>query len=165
MTRHATPIVTTDEREGREGGLYDRDFYRWCLAEARALRKLAALRTELPVPLDLDNLAEEIESLGKSQLRELGSRHVVLLVHLLKWRHQPQRRSRSWRSTIETQRVELQRLLRINPSLRGRRAAELTDAYADARRLAAAETGLPVDTFPETCPFTPDQVEDPEFWP
>ncbi len=165
MRRHATPAVTTEEREGREAGLYDRDFYRWCLAEARALRKLAALRTELPVPLDLDNLAEEIESLGKSQARELFSRYVVILLHLLKWRHQPQRRSRSWRSTIATQRVELADLLAMSPSLRRRRSAEIARAYAAARKLAAIETGLPVDTFPETCPFTPDQVEDPEFWP
>lgn len=145
--------------------LYDRDFYRWCLEQAEALRALAAQRPNLPLPLDLDNLAEEIESLGKSQARELFSRYVVILVHLLKWRHQPQRRSRSWRSTIATQRVELADLLATSPSLRRRRAAEIARAYAAARKLAAIETGLPLDTFPETCPFTPDQVEDPELWP
>ena len=74
--------------------LYDRDFHRWCLEQARALRALSAMRANLAVPLDLEHLAEEIESLGKSQERELFSRYVVILVHLLKWRFQPERRTR-----------------------------------------------------------------------
>jgi hypothetical protein len=123
------------------------------------------MRVNLAVPLDLENLAEEIESLGKSQRRELVSRYQVLLLHLLKWRHEPRRRSRSWRSTIATQRLEIARSLRQNPSLRARRAEELEDAYVGARTLAAIETGLPLSTFPETCPFTLDQIEDPEFLP
>jgi hypothetical protein len=145
--------------------LYEQDFHRWCLDQATALRKLAEMRANLAVPLDLENLAEEIESLGKSQRRELVSRYQVLLLHLLKWRHEPRRRSRSWRSTIATQRLEIARSLRQNPSLRARRAEELEDAYVGARTLAAIETGLPLSTFPETCPFTLDQIEDPEFLP
>ncbi|BCX18776.1 MAG: hypothetical protein KatS3mg117_2458 [Geminicoccaceae bacterium] len=145
--------------------LYEQDFHRWCLDQAAALKKLAAMRANLAVPLDLENLAEEIESLGKSQRRELVSRYQVLLLHLLKWRHEPRRRSRSWRSTIATQRLEIARLLRQNPSLRARRVEELADAYEGARTLAAIETGSPLSTFPETCPFTLDQIEDPEFLP
>ncbi len=145
--------------------IYDRDFYRWCLEQAEALRSFAAQRPNLDVPLDLDNLAEEIESLGKSQARELFSRYVVILLHLLKWRHQPQRRSRSWRSTIATQRDELVSLFRFSPGLRSQRETTLEEAYAQARKRAARETGLPLETFPETCPFSPDQVEDAEFWP
>ncbi|MCL6608076.1 MAG: DUF29 domain-containing protein [Geminicoccaceae bacterium] len=145
--------------------LYDRDFHRWCLEQAQALRALSAMRANLAVPLDLDNLAEEIESLGKAQQRELASRYRVLLLHLLKWSRQPRRRTRSWRSTIATQRLEIARLLRQNPSLRARRAEELAEAYDEARTLAAIETGLPLATFPETCPFTFEEIEDPEFLP
>lgn len=145
--------------------LYDRDFYRWCLAEAEALRKLASMRANLAVPLDLENLAEEIESLGKSQARELFSRYVVILVHLLTWRHQPERRSRSWRGTLATQCFELESLYRFSPGLKAQREAMLEEAYAVARKRAARETRLPLSTFPETCPFSLDEIEDPEFLP
>jgi hypothetical protein len=145
--------------------LYDRDFYRWCLDQARALRALSAMRANLAVPLDLDNLAEEIESLGKSQERELFSRYVVILVHLLKWRFQPERRTRSWRSTLLVQRDELESLYRFSPGLKALRRATLEEAYPIARNRAARETRLPLATFPETCPFTLEEIEDPEFLP
>jgi hypothetical protein len=145
--------------------LYEQDFHRWCLDQATALRKLAEMRANLAVPLDLENLAEEIESLGVSQLHELRARLRQLLAHLLKWRYQPQRRSRSWRATIRVQRDALADLLQSSPSLKRRLGEELPRAYEKARRLAADETGLPLSTFPETCPFTLDQIEDPEFLP
>jgi hypothetical protein len=145
--------------------LYDRDFYRWSLEQAERLRRLAAMRANLAAPLDLDKLAEEIESSGKSQAREVFSRCLVLLVHLLEWRHRPQRRSRSSRSTIRTQRIELSRPCRESPSPRARRAAELAQACTEARLLAADETRLPPATFPEARPFAIEEVEDPEFLP
>lgn len=144
--------------------LSEQDFHRWCLDQA-ALENLAAMRANLAVPLDLENLPEEIESLGKSQERELFSRYVVILVHLPKWRFEPERRSRSSRRTHSTQRDELESLYRFSPGLKTRRGATLDAAYPGARKRAARETGLPLSTFPETCPFTLDQIEDPDFLP
>ncbi len=145
--------------------LYEEDFYRWSLEQAERLRALAAIRANLAVPLDLKNLAEEIESVGIAQLHALRARLRQLLAHLLKWRFQPKRRTRSWRTTIRVQRDAIADLLESSPSLRRRLSEELAKAYAKARRQAADETGLPLATFPETCPFTPEQVEDPEFLP
>jgi hypothetical protein len=143
---------------------YDEDFYGWTQDQAARLRRAAASRVNLPDPVDFVNLAEEIESLGVSQLRELYSRYVVLLVHLLKWQHQADKRTPSWRSTINTQRREIAKLLSISPGLKPKRAKELADAYAGAREDAAEETGRPIERFPETCPYTLDQVEG-RWWP
>src|SRR4029453_13613406 len=107
--------------------LYDHDFYAWTQEQAALLRKGAVHA------LDLTNLAEEIESLGKSQHRELGSRLDVLMLHLLKWGYQPLERSGSWPGTIRTQRRELRRLLQQNPSLRPLVPGAVTDGYPDAR--------------------------------
>jgi hypothetical protein len=139
--------------------LYDHDFYAWTQEQAALLRKGAMQ------DLDLANLAEEIESLGKSQHRELGSRLDVLVLHLLKWSYQPRERSGSWRSTIRTQRRELRRLLQQNPSLRPLVPDAVADGYPDACLDAGDETGLPPATFPATCPWTPEQVLDADFWP
>ncbi|MBL8672855.1 MAG: DUF29 domain-containing protein [Alphaproteobacteria bacterium] len=135
----AAPVTAT---------LYDQDFAQWCEEQAGRLRsgRLDAL--------DVENLAEEIESMGKSQQRELASRLQVLLLHLLKQRFQPEHDSRSWRSTIIEQRAALAGLLAQSPILRRLLPEGLVAAYAVARRRAAAETDLPVATFPETCPFT-----------
>jgi hypothetical protein len=139
--------------------LYDTDFYAWTQQQA------ALLRDRKTPALDYDNLAEEIESLGKNQHRELGSRLDVLVMHLLKWRSQPSEHAGSWRSTIRTQRRELRRLLQHNPSLRPLVASVMADGYGDARLEASDEAGLPLATFPETCPWTPEQVLDGDFWP
>jgi hypothetical protein len=143
--------------------LYERDFYAWTRQQARELRRLRRLRPN--APLDLAHLAEEIEDLGRSESRELGSRLFRLLTHLLKWRYQPKRRTRSSRATIGERRRELARLLRRSPSLRRELAAAWLEAYVDARGQAADETGLPLTTFPEICPLTLDQALDPAFWP
>ena len=154
--RESRPPMTT-----RTAVRYEDDVYTWSLQQAAALRRAARSRVNLPDPLDFANLAEEIESLGISQQRELYSRYLVLLVHLLKWEHQPLQRGASWRATIRTQRNELEKLLRLSPGLKPKRRAELQDAYRRARDDAADETGLPPDTFPDKCPWTPDQVESP----
>jgi hypothetical protein len=144
---------------------YEDDFYGWSQEQAAALRRAAAARVNLPAPLDFANLAEEIESLGASQLRELYSRYRVLLLHLLKWQYQPAKRSPSWRGTINTQRREIEDLLSLSPSLKPKRRARLAKAYAAAREDAANETGLPIGTFPERCPYTLEEVESGAFWP
>lgn len=145
--------------------LYEADFYDWTRRQAELLRHAGGMRLNAVPGLDWEHLAEEIETLGKSQLRELYSRYKVLLLHLLKWHYQPPLRGASWRRTIRDQRDEIARLLDDSPSLRGKRQAELRRAYAKAREDAEDETGLPLSTFPETCPFTLDQVEDDSFWP
>jgi hypothetical protein len=93
---------------------YDDDVYTWSLQQAPALRRAAISRVNLPDPINFANMAEEITSLAAPQLRELYSRYLVLLVHLLKRQHQPGKRSASWRSTIRTQRHEIDKLLRFS---------------------------------------------------
>ena len=139
--------------------LYDQDFYAWTQTTADLIR---AGKWD---DLDREALAEEIESLGKSQHRELGSRLDVLVMHLLQWRYQPAEHSGSWRRAIRTQRRELRRLLEQNPSLRPVVASVIAEGYADARLDASDATGLPLTTFPEACSWTPEQVLDAEFWP
>ncbi|MFH0996422.1 MAG: DUF29 domain-containing protein [Pseudomonadota bacterium] len=131
---------------------YDQDFYQWTQEQAELL-KAGALSQ-----LDVENLIEEIESMGKSQKRALISRMTVLLMHLLKWDYQPDRRSGSWKSTIITQRKEIKRLLKDNPGLKSIITEMLTETYMDAAEIASAETELPESTFPETCPYTVEHL-------
>lgn len=141
------------------GSVYDEDFAAWTAATARLLRarRLAEV--------DLEHVAEEIEDMGKSQARERNSRLRVLLVHLLKWQGQPQKRSRSWRSTMDTQQVELRDLLRQSPSLGRELSDSLPEVYRDAVRAASIETGLGVRGFPRECPFRVEQILDNDFLP
>jgi hypothetical protein len=139
--------------------LYEQDFYAWTLQQAELLR------TRRLDCADLDNIAEEIESMGRSVKRELISRLAVLLLHLLKWQHQPAFRSRSWQLTIKGQRRSLDRHLRDNPSLKSQLDEAMADAYGDATIEAERETGLAAETFPESCLFTFDQAISDDFWP
>ncbi len=115
--------------------------------------------------LDIENMAEEIESMGRSERRELVSRLTVLFVHLLKWRYQPTYRGRSWRLTIEQQRIKLGEHLRESPSLKSQLTELMSNAYRLAKIDAAQETGLDRDSFPIDCPFTFDEAMNPDFWP
>jgi hypothetical protein len=144
---------------------YEDDVYKWTREQAAALCRAATSRVNLPEPVDFMNVAEEIESLGISQLNELYWHYRVLLMHLLKWQLQPAKRSPSWRKTIRTQRDLIARLLRNSPGLKPKRQAELIEAYTGAREDAADETGLPVVRFPPTCPYSLDEAEAAAFWP
>lgn len=115
--------------------------------------------------IDVEHLAEELEDMGKREKRALRSRTVVLLAHLLKYAHQPERRSPSWSGTIREQRKQLDELLHDSPSLKPRLIEELEDSYISARMLAAGETGLPESVFPAGCPFSLSQLLDEGFWP
>jgi ribosomal protein L29 len=139
--------------------LHDSDFFGWTLQQTDLLR---AGRLE---QLDVSSLIDEIEDMGKSQIRELESRLGVLLAHLLKWRYQPTRRGVSWETTIQEQRRRLSRLLADNPSLKSRLSKAYDEAYGDARLIARRETGLPEETFPEINPFNLEQTFDPNYWP
>jgi hypothetical protein len=138
---------------------YEEDFYAWTVEQGRLLRsgELSAI--------DVANIAEEIESTERSDRRELKSRLVVLVMHLLKWRHQPGGRSRSWSATIDEQRLQVEGILGESPSLRPGVAAMLAEAHAIARARAIAETGLADEAFPEACPITADQVLSRAFLP
>jgi hypothetical protein len=138
---------------------YGTDYAQWC-AEQGALLREGRLSS-----LDRENLAEEIESLGGSEEDEIGSRLNVLLIHLLKWRYQPDKRSSGWRGTLAEQRYRIGRRLKRSPSLRAFPGEVLADEYRTARLLAAGETGLTENIFPETCPFTIDQILDESFLP
>ena len=139
--------------------LYDTDFYAWANQQADLLR--AGRLGEA----DIANIAEEIESMGRSEKRELVSRLQILLLHLLKWRYQPKRRGKSWRSTIKVQRIELSRHLRDNPSLTSRMAEAIADAYEVALVEAERETSLDGSTFPTACPWGYDEIIDDGYWP
>jgi hypothetical protein len=139
--------------------LYKQDFYAWTSQQA------GLLRTGQLDCADIDNIAEEIESMGRSEKRELVNRLVVVLVHLLKWQFQPAFRGNSWRLTIKGQRRGLNRLLRDNPSLKAQIEQAFADAYGDARIEAERETGLASETFPDACPFAFEQAVSDDFWP
>ena len=139
--------------------LYEEDFYAWTSAQA------ALLREGRLDEIDIANILEEIESLGRSLVAELRSRLKILAQHLLKEIYQPEKASRSWATTIVDQRQELERHLKENPSLKPKRSAAFAKAYADARKMAAVETGIPLSTFPPDPPFTYAQAMDEDFWP
>ncbi len=139
--------------------LHDTDLYSWSEQQARLLHEA---RLE---ELDVTNLAEELENMGRSLKSELESRLKVLLMHLLKWQHQPTRAGASWRATITVQRDELASHLQDNPGLKSKVPEALTRAYRRARLEAAGETGLPLAVFAEACPWTFEQILDERFWP
>jgi len=139
--------------------LYETDFYGWIQQQA------GVLKAGNFASLDLDNLIEEIESMGKSHQRALESRLEVLLMHLLKWQFQPKRRTPSWEHTINVQRDRLADHLLENPSLKPKIPEAQMKAYRYAVKEASQETSLPHSTFPEHCPWTFEQVINPDFWP
>lgn len=139
--------------------LYEADAYSWALRQADALRRRSTNE------IDWDNVAEEIESLGRSEARELESRYTVLLAHLLKWLHQADQRGASWEITVGEQRRKIRRHLEQNPGLKSRQAELFAEAYASARAEAALETGLALATFAAENPFSIEQALDDAFWP
>jgi Domain of unknown function DUF29 len=132
--------------------LYEGDFAAWAQAQAEALR---AGRLDA---LDLAHLAEEIGDLSNRERDAIESHLETLVMHLLKWRYQPDRRSRSWDATIRVVRRNIVKLLRRSPSLRRDLPAALDEIYPNARIRAGAATRLADDVFPDACPFTLDQV-------
>lgn len=138
---------------------YEADFVRWLDYQAELLR--AGRVAEL----DLENLAEEVDDIGRSQRRAVESELSVILIHLLKYQFQPSKRSRSWTDTLLEHRGRLARDFRASRSLALHAAAELADLYRLARKRAAVQTRLPLETFPETCPYTLEQTLSEDFLP
>lgn len=137
--------------------LYDQDFYAWIQTQAKLLREGRFGE------LDIANLVEEIESLGKQQRQELTNRLGVLLGHLLKWQYQAQQQSKSWFYTIREQRRQIKRLLKQNPSLKTFLAEAIQEGYEDALDLIGKETPINPDELPQSCPFSEFQIFDQEL--
>jgi hypothetical protein len=138
---------------------YNADFYGWSQDQA------AALRAGRLSDLDIENLIEEVEAMGRSEKRALESRLVVLLAHLLKWKYQPGRRSKSWQLTCKGQRINFENVLDDNPSLKSQLDQILSRAYDKAVIDAAQETGLDEEAFPRCCPWSWEQIRDLNFYP
>ena len=140
---------------------YETDFYAW------TQQQIELLKSGKVSELDINHLIEEIESMGASEKKELVSRLEVLLMHLLKWRHQPERRSKSWEFTIKEQRRKIADLLDENPSFKNPEfwSATLQKSYSYALLRAEYETGLTTDTFPVDCPFSLEEIQDQGYWP
>ena len=138
---------------------YDADFYAWTQQQAVLLRE-GKLNE-----LDVDHLAEEIESMGIRDRRELISRLAMLLAHLLKWQYQSELRSASWHRTIDEQRRQIELLLEDSPSLRANFDEFIQRAYRNAVKAALRDTGFLKSPFPESCPFSIEEVLNDGFWP
>lgn len=139
--------------------LYEQDFYAWTHQNAQLLRegKLSEI--------DVINIAEELESMGKSQQQALINRLAILLMHLLQWQYQANKRSRRWELTIIEQRQEIVELLEDSPSLKHHIDIKLAKAYKKALLKAERETGIRYTEFPPVCPYTLEQIWDEKFYP
>ncbi len=137
--------------------LYETDFYGWTKEQAQLLQSGKWHN------LDITNLVEELESLGKQQQQELKNRLGILIGHLLKWHYQPDHRSKSWRYTIQEQRLQILDLLAQNPSLKPHQAEAISKAYQLGLLLVGKETPLDPKNFPSQCPYTLEQLLDSNF--
>ncbi|MEH2233654.1 MAG: DUF29 domain-containing protein [Nostoc sp.] len=135
-----------------EKNLYEQDFYLWTQTIAHQLKENNFNEIDIP------NLIEEIESMGRSEKRELKNRLIVLLMHLLKWQYQPEKRSESWRSTISEQRICIETLLEDSPSLQPLLTEVFENCYQKARIKASDETGIKLNFFPQESPFTLEET-------
>lgn len=138
---------------------YETDYAQWC-AEQGALLREGRLSE-----LDRENLAEEIESLGRSDKREIRSRLGTLLLHLLKWQFQPEKRKAGWLMTIREQRYQIENLLDESPSLKAYPGQQLGREFRMARLKAADETGLAERDFPVDCPYSIGDILDHNYFP
>ena len=148
------PPTAPDKPAGAD---YESDFYSWSLDQARLLREGQLAQ------IDRENIAEEIESLGREQFKKLESAFRVLLMHMLKWDHQPKRRSRSWIISIKEQRLEIDDILKDNPGLRPRIPEAIDRAYRKAILAAAKETKLDEAVFPGTLVYSFEDMMKREF--
>jgi hypothetical protein len=137
--------------------LYETDFYQWTQVQAKLLSQGQW------TALDIENLVEEIESLGKQQKQELRNRLGVLIGHLLKWEYQPELRGKSWKATIWEQREQVLDILQDNPSLKPYLEEAVQKGFRQGLSLVLRETPLDFDVLPKECPYTIAQVLDPQF--
>jgi len=147
--------------------IYEHDFNAW--VESQVLLLKQGKTSEI----DIEHLVEELEEMSRNNLRELESRFIILLAHLLKWQFQlallvtqwKELEGKSWRNTIIEQRTQLLFLLRKVPSLKSSLQDSVAEAYPEAVKLATKETNLPSSTFPAQCSYTVEQILDDDFFP
>ena len=139
--------------------LYQEDYYGWLQENAQLIREKRFSE------IDVENIVEELESMGKSEKRELSSRLTILLMHLLKWQYQAVKRSTSWRNTIAVQRIDIRELLEDSPSLKSEIADKIAVSYEKAKLAAEVETGIEKQNFPAQCPFSLEQILEEGFLP
>lgn len=139
--------------------LYEQDYYLWLEATAKLLREgqLSAL--------DAVNLLAEIEDMGRSEKRAVYSNLKILLMHLLKYKYQPEKRSNSWMASIVEHRQRLKKAFKESPSLKPYLTEIFNECYQDARELAAAETGLGIDAFPVEPLLTSEATLNSDYLP
>jgi hypothetical protein len=146
------PHATSIKRPPRAAPLYERDPYAWSLEQARLLREGRLDE------IDADNVAEEILDVGRNEYDKLESALTVLLMHMLKWDYQSDKRTGSWETTIIEQRHRVERQLAENPSLKSRRQEAVREAYQAARLRASGEADIDLKEFPENCPYDWDTI-------
>lgn len=149
----------TKELEANRERLYKTDYLKWIQTTVEKLR------VQDYSSIDWENLIEEIEDMGRSERRSLESNLIVVLTHLLKWQYQPEFRSGSWKGSIVEHRRRIREALKDSPSLKPYLEEVFAQCYWDAVELASAETELPVETFPQECPYTAAEVLDSNFLP
>ncbi|MEA5619157.1 DUF29 domain-containing protein [Cronbergia sp. UHCC 0137] len=152
-------MAATQPTASTNSNLYEADFYLWIETTANHLK--AGNLAEV----DLENLIEEIESLGRSEKRALKSNLLVVLMHLLKYKYQPEKSSKSWLSTIFEHRRRLIEGLTESPSLKKYFFQVFNECYQDGRKQAALETGLEIDNFPIEFQFSIDECLNQDFFP
>lgn len=145
---------------GKKAARYDRDLYSWAVEQAALLRAGKIAEADAP------NIAEELDDVGNEQYDKLESSLRVILTHLLKWDHQPERRSRSWKTSVQVQRNHVLKVLRKNPGLKPPVDEAIAEAYQDARLEAAGEIDCDENSFPKQSPYSLDVImERPIDWP
>jgi hypothetical protein len=139
--------------------LYEADYLQWIQTNLQDLRNKDYER------VDWENLFEEIEDMGRSERRALESNLIIVLLHLLKWQYQPEKRTGSWERSIIEHRRRLRKALKESPSLKSYLTNILEENYSESVKQAKAETKLPLDAFPQQCPYELASILDDEFLP
>lgn len=145
------------ELEANRQSLYETDYLKWIE------RTVERLQVQDYSNIDWENLIEEIEDMGRSERKSFKGNLIVVLIHLLKWQYQPELRSGSWKGSIVEHRRRIREALKDSPSLKPYFEEVFAGCYLDAVEQASAETELPVETFPQVCPFTSAEVLDSTF--
>lgn len=149
----------TAELNTQSQSLYETDYLQWIEAT------IVQMKQHNYGAIDWENLIEEIEDMGRSERRSLESNLTVILLHLLKWQFQPERRSNSWQASIAEHRRRIRKAFKDSPSLKPYLEEVFAECYEDAIELASIETGLPASTFPRSCPYTSAQALETSFLP
>ena len=139
--------------------LYDKDYYLWLEETVQLLQEGKF------TDLDIFNLIEEIKDMGRSEKNALESNLIVLLMHLLKWKYQPEKQSGSWRGSIREHRRRILKAFKNSPSFKRYLEVVFDESYQEARKQAADETGRSLNTFPKNCPFKIEEIIDSEYLP